>query len=99
MGSSTSSRSSSSDSRNRISSSESRSPVHKGECKETTDRVVVEQADDNPEVAKAKAESLEKVLKLRDSGLEVEERRRQWRILLREWHPDKHDNKELATAV
>jgi len=53
----------------------------------------------NSEIEKAKNEALQKVLKIRDSGAEIEERRRQWRALLREWHPDKHKDTEVATAV
>lgn len=53
----------------------------------------------NPEIEKAKAEVLTQVIKVRDAGLTLDDRRKQWRALLRSWHPDKHDNKELATAV
>lgn len=52
-----------------------------------------------PEIEKAKHETLQRVLKLRDADVTPEERRRQWRALLREWHPDKHEDKEMATAV
>lgn len=54
---------------------------------------------DNPAHDKAKHEALQKIIELRDADLAIDERRRQWRALLREWHPDKHDDKELATAV
>lgn len=53
----------------------------------------------NPEIEKAKADVLAQVMKMRDAGLTLDERRKQWRALLRSWHPDKHENKELATAV
>mmetsp|Transcript_97321 Transcript_97321/g.275734 ORF Transcript_97321/g.275734 Transcript_97321/m.275734 type:complete len:374 (-) Transcript_97321:109-1230(-) len=53
----------------------------------------------NPEVEKAKAEVLEKMIKLRDVQPK-EARVRDWRALLREWHPDKNpDRVEVATAV
>lgn len=53
----------------------------------------------NPEVEKAKAEVLEKLLKLKQ--VEPKDARiRDWRALLREWHPDKNpDRVEVATAV
>lgn len=53
----------------------------------------------NPEVEETKSRLLQKVVEMKEAGLELEERRRQWRALLREWHPDKHEDKELATAV
>jgi len=53
----------------------------------------------NPEVEKAKAEALAKLMKLRE--LEPKEARmREFRALLRQWHPDKNPSKtEVATAV
>jgi len=53
----------------------------------------------NPEVEKAKAEALEKLLKLQEVESK-EQRMKEWRTLLREWHPDKNpDRTEVATAV
>lgn len=51
------------------------------------------------EIEVAKKEALENLMKLQ--GLEPkEERSKQWRALLRNWHPDKNpDKKEVATAV
>lgn len=56
-------------------------------------------SNSSPETEKAKAEVLEKLLKLRE--VEPREARiRDWRALLREWHPDKNpDRVEVATAV
>merc|ERR1712217_807986 len=56
-------------------------------------------ANDNPDAEKAKAEALEQLQKINavDSR---EERFKQWRALLRRWHPDKNlDRPEVATAV
>lgn len=53
----------------------------------------------NPEIEQAKSEALKRIMSLKEAGLETQERNKQWRALLREWHPDKHENKELATAV
>lgn len=53
----------------------------------------------NPEVEKAKAEVLAKLLKLKEIDPR-DSRIREWRALLREWHPDKNpDRTEVATAV
>lgn len=53
----------------------------------------------NPEVEKAKAEALERLMKLR-SVEPKEARMKEWRELLRQWHPDKNpDRTEVATAV
>jgi len=53
----------------------------------------------NPEAEKAKAEALEKLLKLKEINPR-EARIKEWRALLRAWHPDKNpDNTEVATAV
>lgn len=56
-------------------------------------------ATSNPEVEKAKSEVLEKLLKLKE--IEPKEARiKEWRALLRAWHPDKNpDRVEVATAV
>jgi len=53
----------------------------------------------NPEIEKAKAEVLQKLLQLQK--VEPRETRvRDWRALLREWHPDKNPERtEVATAV
>eukprot|EP00404_Azadinium_spinosum_P005102 CAMPEP_0180472184 /NCGR_PEP_ID=MMETSP1036_2-20121128/29509_1 /TAXON_ID=632150 /ORGANISM="Azadinium spinosum, Strain 3D9" /LENGTH=355 /DNA_ID=CAMNT_0022479419 /DNA_START=101 /DNA_END=1168 /DNA_ORIENTATION=+ len=54
---------------------------------------------DSPEIEKAKAEALEKLMKLRDVEPK-ETRMKDWRALLRQWHPDKNpDRVEVATAV
>mmetsp|Transcript_18649 Transcript_18649/g.33673 ORF Transcript_18649/g.33673 Transcript_18649/m.33673 type:complete len:421 (+) Transcript_18649:176-1438(+) len=53
----------------------------------------------NPEVDKAKQEALQKLLALREIQSK-EDRIKEWRALLRQWHPDKNlDNVEVATAV
>lgn len=53
----------------------------------------------NPEVEKAKADSLEKLLKLK-SVEPPQQRMKEYRELLRQWHPDKNPDKvEVATAV
>lgn len=52
----------------------------------------------NPELDKLKQDALERLLKLRDEPLAT--RKKMWRALLLEFHPDKQpDNKENATAV
>mmetsp|Transcript_33584 Transcript_33584/g.62937 ORF Transcript_33584/g.62937 Transcript_33584/m.62937 type:complete len:334 (-) Transcript_33584:62-1063(-) len=53
----------------------------------------------NPEIEKAKAEALEKLMKLKE--VEPKENRlKEFRILLRKWHPDKNpEQQEVATAV
>mmetsp|Transcript_74041 Transcript_74041/g.154405 ORF Transcript_74041/g.154405 Transcript_74041/m.154405 type:complete len:385 (-) Transcript_74041:59-1213(-) len=53
----------------------------------------------NPEIEKAKSEVLEKLMKIKQ--VEPKEQRiKDWRALLREWHPDKNPDKtEVATAV
>ncbi|CAE8628746.1 unnamed protein product [Polarella glacialis] len=55
--------------------------------------------ESNPEVEDAKKEALEKLMKLKT--LEPKEARlKEWRLLLREWHPDKNLQRlEVATAV
>lgn len=54
---------------------------------------------ESKEVEEAKMEALQKLTKLQ--GIEPkEERAKQWRLLLRTWHPDKNPDKlEVATAV
>merc|ERR1712217_805282 len=50
------------------------------------------------EVDQAKAEALQKLMKIKE--LPKETRLPQWRALLRAWHPDKNPDKvEIATAV
>ncbi|CAE8657632.1 unnamed protein product, partial [Polarella glacialis] len=53
----------------------------------------------SPEIEQAKLEALVKLKKL--AGIEPKEARaKEWRSLLRDWHPDKNpDKKEVATAV
>jgi len=52
-----------------------------------------------PDVEKAKAETLQRLLALRKLKPR-EARTREWRALLREWHPDKNPARvEVATAV
>merc|ERR1712187_1071442 len=74
--------------------SKARKRAHKGATcvKEVSDS---EATTTNSEFEKSKQEALNKVIRLRDSGLDVEETRRQWRTILREYHPDKHADKEL----
>mmetsp|Transcript_124556 Transcript_124556/g.278533 ORF Transcript_124556/g.278533 Transcript_124556/m.278533 type:complete len:296 (-) Transcript_124556:8-895(-) len=53
----------------------------------------------NPDVAKAKAAILDRLVALK-SVEPKEERMKEWRALLREWHPDKNPHRvEVATAV
>lgn len=53
----------------------------------------------NPEIEKAKHEALQRLMTLK--SLEAKDARmKEWRLLLREWHPDKNpDRVEIATAV
>merc|ERR1712217_608183 len=65
--------------------------------------VIAEPADSsgngNPDAEKAKAEALEQLQKI-NAVESREERFKQWRALLRRWHPDKNlDRAEVATAV
>lgn len=59
----------------------------------------VEKPKTSPEIEQAKLEALEKLKSLQ--GIESKEARaKEWRALLRVWHPDKNpDKKEVATAV
>merc|ERR1711972_261598 len=93
--SSRSSSSSSSKSRGERCGSKSKSE----RCEEASDSSVPTKTASNPAIEKAKQEAFKKVLQLKDADIEVDERRRQWRSLLREWHPDKHEDKEVATAI
>ncbi|CAK8988041.1 unnamed protein product [Durusdinium trenchii] len=53
----------------------------------------------NPDIDKAKQEALEKLLKLKTVEPK-EARMKEWRELLRQWHPDKNPQRiEVATAV
>lgn len=53
----------------------------------------------NPEVEKAKKEVLQRLMALQ-AVQSIEDRMKEWRLLLREWHPDKNPNRvEVATAV
>jgi len=57
------------------------------------------EAPKNPEVEKAKADSLQKLMKLKTVE-PIQARMKEYRELLRQWHPDKNpDNIEVATAV
>lgn len=54
---------------------------------------------ESKEVEEAKMEALQKLTKLQ-SVEPKEARAKEWRLLLREWHPDKNpEKKEVATAV
>eukprot|EP00928_Gymnodinium_smaydae_P049308 TRINITY_DN3308_c0_g1_i2.p1 TRINITY_DN3308_c0_g1~~TRINITY_DN3308_c0_g1_i2.p1 ORF type:complete len:375 (+),score=87.02 TRINITY_DN3308_c0_g1_i2:224-1348(+) len=56
-------------------------------------------ANEDPEIAKAKAEALQQLVKLKEVEPK-EARMTEWRALLRRWHPDKNPNRtEVATAV
>jgi hypothetical protein len=58
-----------------------------------------EQGSDDPDIAKAKMEALAKLREMQ-SVEPKEERSKQFRALLREWHPDKNPERaEVATAV
>lgn len=62
------------------------------------DKMASSVAQANSELDKLKNEALQKLLKIRDEP--IESRKRSWRGLLLEWHPDKHpDDKENVTAV
>ncbi|CAE7839647.1 pfp, partial [Symbiodinium necroappetens] len=53
----------------------------------------------NPDIDRAKKEALEQLLKLK-SVESREQRMKEWRELLRHWHPDKNPHRtEVATAV
>jgi len=54
---------------------------------------------ESKEVEEAKMDALQKLTKLQ-SIESKEERAKQWRLLLRTWHPDKNPERlEVATAV
>eukprot|EP00913_Durusdinium_trenchii_P021071 g19802.t1 len=53
----------------------------------------------NPEIETAKAQALEKLMKLKEIESK-ENRSKEFRALLRKWHPDKNpEQQEVATAV
>eukprot|EP00439_Symbiodinium_sp_Y106_P033270 s92_g3.t10 len=89
-------RSSSSDSRSSDRSKSSVRSAHNDPKDEEDDE---KPKETNPEIEKAKAEALEKLMKLKE--VEPRENRlKEFRILLRKWHPDKNpDQQEVATAV
>lgn len=80
------------------SSSERSSSVHSAEPIASSS-AAGQEVPTNPEIEKAKADVLEKLLKLKQ--VEPRDARiREWRALLREWHPDKNpDRTDVATAV
>jgi len=79
------------------SSRSSRSRSKKDEAE--VDASAEAQEPKNPEVEQAKAESLQKLMKLRDIE-NFQARMKEYRELLRQWHPDKNPDKvEVATAV
>jgi len=61
-------------------------------------QVVDSVAKPNTELDKLKNSALQRLIKIKDETPEI--RKRSWRALLLEWHPDKHpEDKENATAV
>lgn len=81
------------------SSDGSSSSARKGRASSSNNFAAVEVQPSNPEIDKAKAEVLEKLLQLKTVE-PTDARIRCWRALLREWHPDKNpDRVEVATAV
>jgi len=88
------SRSSSSSSSSSSSESRSPSPAKDDAGKEAS----VSATQDNPELDKLKEKALQTLLKIRDEPFVT--RKKSWRALLLEWHPDKHpDDRSTATAV
>merc|ERR1712194_927073 len=64
----------------------------------TFDQVASAVASSNTELDKLKNGALQKLLKIKDEAPGT--RKKSWRSLLLEWHPDKHpDDTENATAV
>merc|ERR1719271_2004475 len=86
--------------RSRSSSSSSSSKKSKTEKKDDDkDDDEKKEGGEDPEVAKAKMEALAKLRELQQIEPK-EERSKQFRALLREWHPDKNpDKSEVATEV
>jgi len=59
----------------------------------------LEQDSKNPEIEEAKAEVLKRLMALK-AIQPSDARMKEWRLLLREWHPDKNPERvEVATAV
>jgi len=88
--------SSSSSSRSRSSKS---SKSSRGAADASTGAGKESEAPKDPEVEKAKAESLQKLMKLKTVE-PIQARMKEYRELLRQWHPDKNPDKvEVATAV
>jgi len=86
-------------SRSASSSSSSSDSVKASVDVEASSSAAQDKAPANPEVETAKAEVLQKMMKLQKIA-DRETRIRDWRALLREWHPDKNpDRTEVATAV
>eukprot|EP00440_Ansanella_granifera_P011733 gb/GFBE01012744.1/.p1 GENE.gb/GFBE01012744.1/~~gb/GFBE01012744.1/.p1 ORF type:complete len:340 (+),score=73.95 gb/GFBE01012744.1/:1-1020(+) len=83
----------------RSSSSDSSSSSARSERSEKEEGDAEKAKETNPEIERAKAEALEKLMKLKE--VEPKETRlKEFRVLLREWHPDKNpDRQEVATAV
>lgn len=79
------------------SSSSSRSPSS-ASSEKSFSQVASEVTKATTELDKLKNTALQRLLKLRDEPIET--RKRSWRALLLEWHPDKHpEDTENATAV
>lgn len=86
----------SSSSSSSASSSESRSPSPEKDDVGKEASVSATQA--NPELDRLKEKALQTLLRIRDEPFET--RKKSWRALLLEWHPDKHpDDRKNATAV
>eukprot|EP00930_Biecheleria_cincta_P097479 TRINITY_DN89196_c0_g1_i1.p1 TRINITY_DN89196_c0_g1~~TRINITY_DN89196_c0_g1_i1.p1 ORF type:complete len:509 (+),score=82.01 TRINITY_DN89196_c0_g1_i1:166-1692(+) len=80
------------------SSSESSSKSRSASPEKTLSTAATPAVPSNSELDKLKDKALQALLKIRDEPLEV--RKKSWRALLLEWHPDKHPgDKENATAV
>jgi len=96
--SSSSSSSSSSEASDRKRKKRNRSRSSSASADKSTAQPASSVAKPNPELDKLKNEALQRLLKIRDEPPET--RKRSWRALLLEWHPDKHtEGRENATAV
>lgn len=94
-----SSSSSSGDNNNKRSKSRSNSSSCVIDDGGTAGQEASQAAEESPELAKAKAEALEQLVRLKDVQPK-EQRMTEWRALLRHWHPDKNPQRtEVATAV
>ncbi|CAK9034048.1 unnamed protein product [Durusdinium trenchii] len=83
--------------RSSSSSSSSRSRSSVRSLKEDPDKTSGQET--NPEIETAKAQALEKLMKLKEIESK-ENRSKEFRALLRKWHPDKNpEQQEVATAV